>query len=169
MKLDLGCGTRKKEGFIGVDSRRFDGVDVVCNLGSERWPWGDETVEEIHCSHMVEHLKPEERIHFANEMHRVLKRGAKALLVTPSWKSARAYGDLTHQWPPVSAWWYLYLNRAWRETNAPHNDLYTCDFDHVCGQAMHPSLSVRSQEFQVFALFHYLEAEQDLHATLTKR
>jgi hypothetical protein len=23
VKLDLGCGTMKKEGFIGVDSRRF--------------------------------------------------------------------------------------------------------------------------------------------------
>ena len=28
-KLDLGCGSKKKEGFIGVDQYEMEGVDVV--------------------------------------------------------------------------------------------------------------------------------------------
>ena len=32
LKLDLGCGTRKRPGFRGVDSRKFEGVDVVADL-----------------------------------------------------------------------------------------------------------------------------------------
>lgn len=169
MKLDLGCGPSKKEGFIGVDVRQFPGVDVVCDLGTQQWPWQDETVEEAHSSHMVEHLKPAERIHFVNELCRVLKKGAKASIVVPHWNSCRAYGDLTHQWPPVSEFWFFYLNKTWREGNAPHNDGYTCDFDSMVGGSFHPSLMVRSEEYRQYAIQNFKEAFQDTHATLVKR
>lgn len=169
MKLDLGCGTRKKEGFIGVDSRQFEGVDVVADLGAGKWPWQDETVEDVHCSHMVEHLAAMQRIHFVNELHRVLKRGGKANIIVPHWASCRAYGDLTHQWPPVSEFWFYYLNAEWRKANAPHNDGYSCDFDATWGYSLHPSLNVRNVEFQQFALNSHKEAAQDIIATLTKR
>ena len=169
MKLDLGCGTRKKDGFIGVDSRAFPGVDVVCNLGTDPWPWQGETVEEVHSSHMLEHLTATERIHFVNELHRVLKKGAKATIAVPHWASVRAYGDLTHQWPPVSEFWFYYLSEAWRKDNAPHNDGYTCDFDATWGYGIHPSLVTRNAEFQQFALNNYVNAAQDIIATLTKR
>lgn len=169
MKIDLGCGTRKREGFIGVDSRQFDGVDVICDVGRDVWPWQDETVEEAHSSHMVEHLTAPERIHFINELCRVMKRGAKASIIVPHWASCRAYGDLTHQWPPVSEFWFYYLNAEWRKVNAPHNDGYTCDFDATWGYSLHPSLNVRNVEFQQFALNSHKEAAQDIYATLTKR
>lgn len=169
VKLDLGCGTRKREGFIGADSRAFDGVDVVCNLGADPWPWDHDSVDEAHCSHMVEHLTAPERIHFVNELHRVLKVGGKAQIITPHWASARAYGDLTHQWPPVSEFWYYYLSAAWRKTEAPHNDAYTCDFDATWGYGLHPAVLCRNQEYQNYAVSFLKEAAQDLHATLTKR
>jgi len=144
-------------------------VDVVCDLGTEPWPWQDDTVDEAHSSHMVEHLTGPQRIHFVNELCRVLKRGGKATLVTPHWASCRAYGDLTHQWPPVSEFWFYYLNVEWRKVNAPHNDGYTCDFDATWGYSLHPSLNVRNVEFQQFALNSHKEAAQDIIATLTKR
>jgi hypothetical protein len=169
LRLDLGCGTRPKEGFSGVDSRAFDGVGVVCNLGADVWPWGNETVDEVHCSHMLEHLTATERVHFANELCRVLKKGAKATIITPHFASVRAYGDLTHQWPPVVSFWYLYLNAEWRKVNAPHNDQYTCDFDHGYGFGLHPTVQTRNVEYQNYAVVHLVEGAQDLHATLVKR
>ena len=169
MKIDLGCGKAKKEGFIGVDVRDFEGVDVVCDLGKDTWPWQDDTVEEAHASHFVEHLKPAERIHFANELWRVMKKGAKCQIITPHWNSARAYGDLTHEWPPVCEWWYFYLNAEWRKTNAPHNAEYLCDFDASWGYGIRPDLTVRAQEYQQYALANFKEAAQDLAATVTKR
>lgn len=170
MKIDLGCGTNKKAGFIGIDCRKFDGVDVVCDIGKEKWPFADDSVEEAHASHCVEHLKPEERIHFANELHRVLKKGKGCLVIVPHWGSCRAYGDLTHQWPPVTEFWPPYLDAAWRKENAPHNDAYTCDF--ACtqpGYAPGPSLTGRSDEFRSFALSHYREAAADMLFTLIKK
>src|SRR5262249_47451390 len=130
----------------------------------------NDSVDEALASHVIEHLKPAERIFFVNELYRVLKVGAKATIVTPHWCSARAMGDLTHEWPPVSEWWYFYLNAAWRERELQEADHgYLCDFDYMWQYGMHPTISVRNQEFQQFALAYYKEAAQDLHATLTKR
>lgn len=133
------------------------------------WPWKDGTVEEAHSSHFLEHLTGPERIHFVNELYRVLVPGGKCQVVVPHWCSTRAYGDLTHQWPPVSEFWFFYLLKSWREQNAPHNDGYTCDFDVTYGYSMSPALAVRNEEYQRFALENHKEAAQDMVATLVKR
>jgi SAM-dependent methyltransferase len=173
LKLDLGCGKNKtasvdEHPFIGVDALAFDGVDVVHDLRITPWPWEDESVDEVYCSHMIEHLTGDERVVFFNELHRVLKTGGKALIIAPDWSNARAYGDPTHKWPPVSSWFMLYLNREWRDLNAPHVD-YTCDFDWVNGVSWDPWISTRNDEFKQFALARYINTVNDLHVTLVKR
>lgn len=167
LKLDLGCGKNPREGFVGVDVKDF-GQAIVADL-TTKWPWEDSSVEEINCSHMVEHLTAEQRIHFVNELHRVLKKGGKATIVTPHWASCRAYGDLTHQWPPVSEFWYYYLVKEWRAVNAPHNDTYTCDFEFVYGYSENPALSGRDQEYKQYAFANYKESISDLHCILTAK
>lgn len=133
------------------------------------WKWDDDSVDEVRCSHVVEHLTGPERIHFVNELYRVLKPGASAEIETPHWASARAYGDLTHQWPPVSEFWFFYLSREWRDEHAQHaNDDYACDFQVSWGTTLHPHVKTRNQEFQQFATTFYREASQDMVATLTK-
>lgn len=166
-KLDFGCGKNKKEGFHGVDCRDFPGVDTVCDL-RQPWPFESESVDEAHSSHFIEHLTPAERIHFVNELYRVLKPGGTCQLIAPHWGSCRAYGDLTHQWPPVSEFWFYYLSKKWREANAPHNDGYTCDFEATWGYALNQKISVRNQDFQQFAVEFYKEAVQDISANLKK-
>lgn len=169
VKIDFGCGKNKREGFFGVDVLAFEDVDFRFNAGKDPFPWEDETVEEAHTSHFLEHLEAMERVHFFNELYRVLKPGAIVTVITPNWASCRAYGDVTHKWPPVSEFFYPYLSKDWRATNAPHNDFYTCDFDATWGYNMAPSLAGRSDEYRRFALENYKEAASDLYATLTKR
>jgi ubiquinone/menaquinone biosynthesis C-methylase UbiE len=168
IRLDIGCGKTKQEGWVGIDVIAFDGVDHVMNAGTERWPFEDGSVDEAKASHFLEHLKPDERIHFVNELFRVLKFGGKCQVIVPHWGSTRAYGDMTHQWPPVVEFWFYYLNKEWRAVNAPHNDKYTCDFDSSWGYSTHPMLNTRSQEFQQWALQFYREAAQDLMAMIVK-
>lgn len=185
LKLDLGCGKNKAgPDWTGVDSRKLEGVDRVLNLCEthlpsgepsifgrfKRWPWGDNSVDEIRASHFVEHLKPDERIHFVNELFRILKPGATAQIIVPHWSSCRAYGDLTHKWPPVSEFWFNYLNKAWRESQAPHNDGYTCDFElpPVLALSVNPAFSDRNQEYQQWAANHLREGATDLMATIRK-
>lgn len=168
MKLDLGCGKNKKEGFIGVDCIKFDGVDEVVDL-TKPWPWADNSVEEVNCSHTMEHFTAEERIHVVNELYRVLQPKAKALIIVPHWCSNRAYGDLTHKWPPVSEMWFYYLSKEWRAVNAPHNDFYTCDFDVTWGYSMRQDLLLRNQEYQQYAMQNLKEVITDTIATLVKK
>lgn len=174
LKLDFGCGTRKQDGFIGVDKIAFKGVDVVLDVGKEPFPWDDNSVDEAYASHFVEHLTSSERIHFFNELYRVLKKDAKATIICPYWGSSRAYGDPTHRWPPVGEYTFSYLNKEWRSKEAPHTDIknwddgYSCNFDATWGYGMHMMLASRNQEFQQFAINFYKEAAQDIHATLIK-
>lgn len=159
-----------------VESDMKYSADAV-QVGGGKWRYGakgaspiaDNSIEEVHCSHFVEHLTGPERIHFVNELYRVLIPGGKATIITPHWASCRAYGDLTHQWPPVSEFWWYYLSKAWRDSQAPHNDGYTCDFDAVWGYGMQPEISGKNQEYQQYAMAHYKEAITDMQATLTAK
>jgi hypothetical protein len=169
MKIDLGCGPKKREGFLGVDSKPFEGVDIVADL-RQRWPWSDGEVDEAFSSHFIEHLTPPERIHFANELFRVLKIGGKATLVAPHWSNFMAYGDLTHQWPPISEFWFNYLNRGWRKENAPHNDTYLCDFDSEWSFTLLQDTqnTQMGKDFPSFAARFCKDAIFEVVATLTK-
>jgi hypothetical protein len=175
IKLDLGCGPNKKESFTGVDSRQFKGVDVVHDLTKIPWPWKDNSVTEVHMSHMLEHFTAMERVQVLNELFRILIVGGKASIITPHWASNRAYGDFTHQWPPVAEMMFYYISKEWRKTNAPHTDIewnpdgYTCDFEATWAYGMRQDLLSRSQDYQMYALSNYKEAASDLIATLTKR
>jgi hypothetical protein len=179
LKIDLGCGTNKKGAdWVGVDCLDFHGVDIVLDLGKEKWPWEDGTVDEAHASHFVEHLEPMERVHFVNELYRVLKmpeyvngtlKAGFASIAIPHWASQRAYGDLTHKWPPVSEFWFYYLDKDWRAVNAPHNNFYTCNFQCSWGYGMHPEIISRNTEYQQNAMKFWKEACTDIIAQMIKK
>lgn len=174
VKLDFGCGPNKKTGFVGVDAIAFPGVDVTLNLGVDPWPWAGGSVSEGHASHFVEHLTGLERVHFFNELHRVLVPGGQCFIQVPHCASSRAYGDFTHQWPPVGEFFFYYLDRDWRKTNAPHNDIefnpqgYTCHFHHTGGYSLRGDLVSRNADYQQYALANFKEAAQDMLITVTK-
>jgi hypothetical protein len=62
LKLDLGCGQNPKEGFEGVDIRGGKAKHVV-DLFTFPWPFRDESVDEIHASHLLEHIPAREVEH----------------------------------------------------------------------------------------------------------
>lgn len=175
LKLDFGCGPHKRDGFKGVDSISFPGVDFVQDVTKTPWQWADNSVEEAHASHFLEHLGAWERVTFCNELYRVLAPGAKCTIIVPHWASCRAYGDPSHVWPPVSEFWFYYLNTVWRKNNAPHVDSefcpqgFTCNFEATWGYTMRDDLNVRASEYQQFAIANYKEVCQDTIATLIKR
>ena len=152
MKLNLACGKDIKNGYINVDFINFPGVQHIQDL-RESWFWMDNSIDEIFCSHFVEHLEARERVHFVNEAYRVLKTGGKCELKFPHWSSAMAYGDMTHKWPPISEFWCYYLSKEWRMQNAPHDDIqfnpdgYECDFSAKITFIVKPGLAKDQMEF----------------------
>jgi len=180
LRIDIGCGKNKRQDgkWVGLDEIAFEGVDFVLDAGKDRWPFEDESVTEAYASHFVEHLVPNQRIHFVNELYRVMKKPkydngklleGMATIIVPHWASQRAYGDLTHAWPPVSEFWFYYLDKEWRAVNAPHNLLYTCDFNCSWGYNEHHELNGRNIEYKQHAMKFWKEACTDTIAYFYKK
>jgi SAM-dependent methyltransferase len=171
LRLDIGCGARRTDGHVGIDICECPGVDHVMDVRQTPWPIDDGAVESIHTSHFFEHLSGPERVPFMEECYRVLKDGGQMVVVCPHWNSMRAYGDPSHQWPPICEWTFLYFNKGWRETNLLTHGMYDmkCDFDFSYGYALDQDLTVKNNDYQQMAIKHYNNAVMDIHLTLTKR
>jgi predicted SAM-dependent methyltransferase len=97
VRLNLGASDRQFEGFTSVDIA--PPADIVADL-AQAWPWPDSSVDEVLALDIAEHI--EDRIHFMNELHRVLKPGARATIETPNASRGAGYfQDPTHKSPWV--------------------------------------------------------------------
>ena len=169
MKLDLGSGRNKREGFLGVDISPDCDADIVHDLRIAPWPFDNEAVDEVHCAHFFEHLTGAERVVFMSELYRVLKPGAKATLITPYWSSMGAVQDPTHQWPPIAQGSYYYFNKEWREHVRIGHYLIDCDFDLRFEFILQKDWQELPPPQQQFAVRHYLNVVEELIAILTRR
>jgi len=97
LKLDLGSGTHKKEGFIGVDLVALEGVDKVVDLTKFPWPWTDESVDALYSHHTLEHFDPINFVKVMNEAYRVLKAGKEFEIIVPLYPSDSAMQDFDHK------------------------------------------------------------------------
>lgn len=94
LRLDLGCGRRKRPGFVGVDLVPGPEVDVVADLDGPL-PFDDSSAAEAHCRSTIEHLR--DPIGFLNEIHRVLRPGGRLHIFVPHFSNPYFYSDPTHQ------------------------------------------------------------------------
>lgn len=69
IRLDLGCGASKREGFIGLDLHPE--ADIQWNI-TQGLPFADNTVLEIRSDHFFEHLELPEVVKIFQECYRVL-------------------------------------------------------------------------------------------------
>lgn len=104
MKLELGGGHLCQEGWVNLDPVPSHATDGWCRYAQDvPWPTGDNTVEAIKASHVLEHIPAgQPRIDVFNEAHRVLAPGGMFEVVLPlfipgTWQ---ALADPTH----VSLW-----------------------------------------------------------------
>ena len=111
LKIDLGCGSSKRPGYIGVDTVAGDSVDHVINIQNERLPFADRSVDEIYSSHCFEHID-----NFSltfREISRVAKEGALLEFWTPhAWSDEGfIYDHVTH----FTALHYLHPGKVFPE------------------------------------------------------
>ncbi len=93
MKLNIGGGLEKKEGFINVDILK--GADIEHDLNIFPYPFEDNSIDYIFCSHTLEHLKEPEQ--FFREVQRILKEGARCEIIVPHYKHPGAYSCFGHR------------------------------------------------------------------------
>ncbi len=55
--IDLACGDNKRIGFTGLDVVKTEQTDYIVDLQQYPWPIESDSVEEVNCSHYIEHIK----------------------------------------------------------------------------------------------------------------
>lgn len=93
--VNLGCGKTRIPGSIGVDRVRIENfVDIVHDLDKTPYPFKNNSIDEIHFYHVLEHLQ--QPIKKLEEIHRILKPGGTLYMRVPHFSSLGAFTDLTH-------------------------------------------------------------------------
>ncbi len=165
-KIDLACGDNKREGFLGVDKYKTSSTDFVFDL-EKKWELEDNSVDEIHCSHYIEHCP--NLLHFYQELYRVLKVGGTATIIAPYGKNNRAWQDPTHCRCIVEES-FFYVDKNFRELNKLEHYLADVDFEYVVSyHGIDPTWANRNQESLQFAIKHYWNVVSDVQAVLKKR
>jgi SAM-dependent methyltransferase len=93
MKLNLGCGNKRKDGFLGVDLYPCEAVDILANL-EERLPFDNDSVSEMFLDNVIEHIHDIPAL--MKELHRISKPGGEIFIITPHFANMSSWVDPTH-------------------------------------------------------------------------
>lgn len=164
LKLDVGCGQNKKEGFLGIDIIKYDSVDFVMDITREKLPFEDNVVDEVYSHHFFEHLdSPKEAL---EELIRVSVHGAIFEIWTPYLKSNDAF-VLGHR--------HFYNETIWRHICIEHLTLWLKDVDAILRldkfcYVLNPNIIEELDQLHIplsFALRHMFNMANDFGAFMT--
>ncbi len=94
--LELGVGrTRTVKDAITIDKLDFPEVDIVADLEQGLPFLPDNSVDEVHSFHFLEHVNNLEFL--MAEIYRVLKKGGKNIGAVPHFANPYFYSDYTHK------------------------------------------------------------------------
>jgi SAM-dependent methyltransferase len=82
IRLNVGAGHVPVEGYLNVDARELDGIDILADIRS--LPFGPGDVSTIYCAHLLEHFPVEEvRRSLLPYWRSLLKPGGRMIAVVP--------------------------------------------------------------------------------------
>lgn len=193
VRYDLACGQNPRDGFTGVDLYAIS-APVHFDLLKFPWPWPDSSVDELHCSHFIEHI-PARNVEvgdiikgtedggmltdaravgkdflfaFFDECYRVLKPGGTMTVLCPNARNNRAFQDPTHR-RFIVAETFLYLHEPWRKANKLDHYKVECDFDVQCDPVVPAEFTLLHPEAQMRRFTESWNVILDWQARLVSR
>lgn len=98
MKLNLGSGHKRIDGYLNIDSDPNSNPDYVLNLETDKLPFDDNSVDAVICHHILEHLG-DGFFHLIQELYRVCKHGTIIDVHVPHPQHDTFLIDPTHKRP----------------------------------------------------------------------
>lgn len=93
--LDIGCGTNKVAGAVGMDVNPRTAADVIHDLDDLPYPFADDQFDEVIGRHVIEHVQNPMAV--MCELHRLTRAGGLVKLLAPHWTNPDFATDLTHR------------------------------------------------------------------------
>ena len=144
IKLDVGSGDSRHEGYTNIDKRALPTVDIVHDLEVFPYPLADESCSHIHASHIIEHIKPRFMVEFMDELWRITEMGGELWAAMPLGGTYSYWQDPTHcngcnqttfeYFDPRFAMYDVYRPKPWEMVDgfpAVDNDIMTIKMNKV--------------------------------------
>lgn len=109
VRLDLGAGDKKQEGWISVDVRNDGGrvqPDIQADI-TKRLPFPDDYADEIRAIHVIEHFQVWDAPNIVREWVRVLRPGGAMAIECPDFDKILALANVPNV-PPSFTFWAIY-------------------------------------------------------------
>lgn len=95
--VDLGCGTNKHDGALGIDIVDTSDADLVMDLSEFPWELPSDSFSMVYCMDILEHVS--EPLQFLEEVYRIAEDGANIRIKTPHFTNPNTWADPTHKRP----------------------------------------------------------------------
>jgi ubiquinone/menaquinone biosynthesis C-methylase UbiE len=134
MKINIGAGDVKLEGFVTCDYDSSANPDYTFDLEKDRFPFDDNSVETVVAHHILEHLG-EGYFHCLQELYRVCNHGAIIDIRVPHPRHESFLADPTHRRPITVMGLRLFckkFNKYCRDNHFASSrlgDYYNVDFE----------------------------------------
>jgi SAM-dependent methyltransferase len=106
-RLHFGCGRITPAGWINVDIRPGDGVDLCCDLVAGL-PLDDDSIDYISSQHALQEINVLDQVRALRELRRVLNPGGVLRLVLPdldraidAYRAGRGEYFCAHDWDTI--------------------------------------------------------------------
>ncbi len=128
MRLNLGCGFNRLDGYLNLDKEEACSPDRVVDLEQFPWPLEDDCATEVILSHVLEHLgqSTETYLGIIRELYRISADGARVHIRAPHPRSDEFLADPTHVRPIIPDQFHLFSkkkNIEWREAGYANSQL----------------------------------------------
>jgi predicted SAM-dependent methyltransferase len=95
-KLNLGCGSDLKEGYVNLDIVDYGG-NMIHDINQFPYPFQDNYFDEIYASHVLEHLDSFHKT--VTELFRISRHGAIIEIFAPFFLNTKYFGEPDHKIP----------------------------------------------------------------------
>lgn len=94
-KLNLGCGSDYKNGWVNLDINKNVKADIYHNIEKFPYPFHNNSFDFVLLNMVLEHISSP--IAVLEEVWRISKPNAMVKVFVPHWSSYLQYSDLTHK------------------------------------------------------------------------